>query len=82
MTRDEFQSQSNELFFKIKKSLVDNIMESVKPAFEEAQKNPNQTEALFKLNMDLNVLVSTKAFEASCDYSEKLALLLFDQLSK
>ena len=62
MTRDEFQSQSNELFFKIKKSLVDNIMESVKPAFEEAEKNPNKTEALFKLNMDLNVLVSTKAF--------------------
>ncbi|MDU6040098.1 MAG: hypothetical protein E6Y83_17295 [Clostridium butyricum] len=82
MTREEFKTQSNELFFKIKESLSNEILKSTKPAFDKASQSTDPVKALSDLNMELTTITSTLSFEASCDYSEKLALLLFDQLSK
>ncbi len=82
MTYDDFKQQSNELFFEIKKSLCQKLIESAKPVYDKAAKCPDKTSALFQVSNELSSLMSTLSFEASCDYSEKLALLLFDQFSK
>lgn len=79
MTRDEFKKQSNELFFQIKESLCQEILKSSKPIYDKAIQNPDKITSLQQLNTELSQMMSTLCFEASCDYSEKLALLLFDQ---
>ncbi len=82
MTRDEFKSKSNELFFQISKSLCQEMLESAKPIYDKAIQKPNKEIALHQINSELSQMMSQLCFEASCDYSEKLALLLFDQFSK
>ncbi len=82
MTRDEFKKQSDELFFQIKESLCKKIIESAKPVYDKAAECPDKSSALCQVANELSQIMSTLSFEASCDYSEKLALLLFDQSSK
>ena len=82
MTRDEFKQQSDELFFAIKESLCQKFKESAKPVYDKAAECPDKISALRQVSNELSFLMSTLSFEAGCDYSEKLALLLFDQFSK
>ena len=82
MTRDDFEKQSNELFFQIKESLCQKIIESAKPVYDKASECPDKTSALYQVSTELSQMMSQLSFEASCDYSEKLALLLFDQFAK
>lgn len=82
MTHDEFKKQSDELFFQIKESLCNKIIESAKPIYDKAAECPDVASALRQVSNELSCMMSTLSFEASCDYSEKLALLLFDHFSK
>lgn len=81
MTRDEFKAKSNELFFEIKNSLYQKIIESAEPIFEKAADEPDKISALNSAYTELSQLTSNLAFQASCDYSEKLSLMLFDEFS-
>lgn len=82
MTRDEFEKQSDELFYKIRESLYQKITESAESIFSKATECPDKISALSQAPNELTIVMSKLFFEASCDYSEKLALLLFDHFSK
>ncbi len=78
MTREEFIKQSNAIFFKAKDTFAQEALKKVNASFDEySQKSDNASFQSFM--MELLVLMSTLSFEMSCAYSEKLALLLFDQ---
>lgn len=79
MNRDDFKNQSNELFLQIKESLCQEILKSANSIYDKAIQNPDKETALHQVSTELSQMMSTLCFEASCDYSEKLALLLFDQ---
>ena len=82
MTRDEFKEQSDILFFQVKESLCKQILDEAKPIFEKGMDKADSISSLSTLNTELTQAISTLCFEASCDYAEKLALLLFDNFSK
>lgn len=79
MTSEEFKKQSDELFFHVKKSFGNKLIEAAELAVEKASQVPDKTKALQQLSTELISNATTLSFEASCDYSENLLLLLFDQ---
>ena len=81
MTRDEFKIQSNELFLSIKDSFAQMAINESNRILSKALEDPNSKNAFISFSTELNQSLTTLSFEASCDYSEKLALLLFDQFS-
>ena len=82
MNKEEFLAQSNELFHKIRTSMCESIIEDAKPIFENAKQAEDKSTAIATMQGELAQMMSLKSFEASCDYSEKLALLLFEHFSK
>ncbi|MDE6052491.1 MAG: hypothetical protein K2G55_01735, partial [Lachnospiraceae bacterium] len=59
MTRDDFKKQSDELFFQIRKSLCQKIVESAKPIYDKAEECPDKTSALHYAANELSCLMST-----------------------
>lgn len=82
MTKEEFKTQSNALFFQTKEGMCKKIVDDSKLIFENASQQTTAAEASAYMQQHLSKLMSMIAFEASCSYSEKLVLLLFDHLSK
>ena len=81
MTRDEFQEQSNKLFLEVKESLIEELKNSSVTIFESAKNCPDKNSALHQASVELSQKISALSFESSCDYSKRLALLLFDHFS-
>lgn len=82
MTKDEFKTQSSQLFFQVKESMCEKITTDSKAIFEKASQEATAADATLYIQQHLMVLISLTAFEASCDYSEKLSLLLLDHFSR
>lgn len=75
MTREEFQTKSDELFFQVRKEFADELKKMMEPLFEKAN-HGSRTIGASEIAQ-----IASVCFEASCAYSEKTVLLLVDQLS-